>query len=98
MPSRCDARRWRTGREGPIITTREGWGHGSATTTVSGRPSADGQQPGQTRLRLGGRGVVGQLDLDHLVAARRTRHQGDRPTCLLYTSDAADDLLCVDLG
>ena len=23
---------------------------------------------------------------------------GDRTTCLLYTSDAADDLLCVDLG
>src|SRR5450756_415848 len=22
----------------------------------------------------------------------------DPPTCLLYTSDAADDLLCVDLG
>ena len=23
---------------------------------------------------------------------------GSRKTCLLYTSDAADDLLCVDLG
>src|SRR5680860_765795 len=23
---------------------------------------------------------------------------GERATCLLYTSDAADDLLCVDLG
>ena len=27
----------------------------------------------------------------------RTR-KGKRKTCLLYTSDAADDLLCVDLG
>ena len=25
-------------------------------------------------------------------------HWGDSPNCLLYTSDAADDLLCVDLG
>ena len=25
-------------------------------------------------------------------------HSGWRGTCLLYTSDAADDLLCVDLG
>ena len=24
--------------------------------------------------------------------------EGARLTCLLYTSDAADDLLCVDLG
>src|SRR5450756_3187214 len=32
----------------------------------------------------------------------RARRHGDRPEactpCLLYTSDAADDLLCVDLG
>src|SRR5659263_206980 len=33
----------------------------------------------------------------HLVA--RTRETGaNYSTCLLYTSDAADDLLCVDLG
>ena len=25
-------------------------------------------------------------------------HQDDMASCLLYTSDAADDLLCVDLG
>ena len=32
--------------------------------------------------------VSGKLDLFY----------GDPPDCLLYTSDAADDLLCVDLG
>src|SRR5659263_435853 len=32
-----------------------------------------------------------ELEVDEQVAAGRA-------TCLLYTSDAADDLLCVDLG
>eukprot|EP00657_Telonema_sp_P-1_P000363 TRINITY_DN10694_c0_g1_i1.p2 TRINITY_DN10694_c0_g1~~TRINITY_DN10694_c0_g1_i1.p2 ORF type:complete len:110 (-),score=32.67 TRINITY_DN10694_c0_g1_i1:128-457(-) len=33
------------------------------------------------------------------VGARRwCRHGGSSYPCLLYTSDAADDLLCVDLG
>ena len=29
---------------------------------------------------------------------RREQHLDRSWTCLLYTSDAADDLLCVDLG
>src|SRR5450756_1555500 len=32
----------------------------------------------------------------HLPSASSERRTA--PTCLLYTSDAADDLLCVDLG
>ena len=28
----------------------------------------------------------------------RRQDRGSAPTCLLYTSDAADDLPCVDLG
>ena len=43
-------------------------------------------------------------DLDHLSGdadgdlLRRYRQDGGADGCLLYTSDAADDLLCVDLG
>ena len=35
---------------------------------------------------------------DARTAAADTRGVGQRDVCLLYTSDAADDLLCVDLG
>ena len=33
-----------------------------------------------------------------LGAAQEQEERGQRQRCLLYTSDAADDLLCVDLG
>src|SRR5665213_2401943 len=33
-----------------------------------------------------------------LASEQRLSHMGIRYHCLLYTSDAADDLLCVDLG
>ena len=36
----------------------------------------------------------GELGLYRLLATM----QGQAEVCLLYTSDAADDLLCVDLG
>src|SRR5680860_40147 len=48
-----------------------------------------------------GEGLVG---LGHLVGVLATLHSSAEPVggvedlCLLYTSDAADDLLCVDLG
>src|SRR5450756_312339 len=32
------------------------------------------------------------------VTRGKAATSASRPTCLLYTSDAADDLLCVDLG
>ena len=63
---------------------------------------------GHSRLilsRLGSQGRLIAFDKDpEAVAEADTiadprfsiRHQGFR--CLLYTSDAADDLLCVDLG
>src|SRR5680860_509816 len=35
---------------------------------------------------------------NHAYGFSRTRHYDIDRTCLLYTSDAADDLLCVDLG
>src|SRR5450756_1808906 len=44
--------------------------------------------------------VADSLNPDHFAGVHRTR-RGDslvRVHCLLYTSDAADDLLCVDLG
>src|SRR5450756_470820 len=38
------------------------------------------------------------LKLGIVVSNRSIRRYRWRGTCLLYTSDAADDLLCVDLG
>ena len=53
------------------------------------------------RGRAGRRGHRGDEDggLDHQPGRRHGRQGRGRPgPCLLYTSDAADDLLCVDLG
>src|SRR5450756_3168713 len=38
--------------------------------------------------------IIGYVDIEHLNDCKT----GDPIGCLLYTSDAADDLLCVDLG
>src|SRR5659263_273206 len=48
---------------------------------------------------LEGRGV-GFLDYDtpEIKTIDHVCVMGDEKACLLYTSDAADDLLCVDLG
>ena len=47
--------------------------------------------------RVGEREILGGLLLDHPRELRSGTADRVRP-CLLYTSDAADDLLCVDLG
>src|SRR5450756_3241570 len=39
-----------------------------------------------------------QTSSPHLSPPRAIPETGCNRTCLLYTSDAADDLLCVDLG
>ena len=41
-----------------------------------------------------------QIIEDHIISGKGVfQETGVNPeTCLLYTSDAADDLLCVDLG
>ena len=33
-----------------------------------------------------------------IIGAKGAKLEGQTTACLLYTSDAADDLLCVDLG
>jgi len=38
------------------------------------------------------------LCTNKLPRSRAAGYQKSQRTCLLYTSDAADDLLCVDLG
>src|SRR5450756_3052871 len=45
-------------------------------------------------------GVDGRALVEEIVqlGLRRQAARGPVRTCLLYTSDAADDLLCVDLG
>src|SRR5450756_1316226 len=46
------------------------------------------------------RAVIGKRALERTAASSGTvsRFETDILACLLYTSDAADDLLCVDLG
>ena len=46
-------------------------------------------------MRLPWRARLRREDLVHLVTKARRQLTN---ICLLYTSDAADDLLCVDLG
>src|SRR5665213_2107467 len=41
---------------------------------------------------------VGGRTIYTIHAAKAVEHRDGKYTCLLYTSDAADDLLCVDLG
>ena len=43
-------------------------------------------------------GVAPVALLDLAVVAAHVEIDGEVQLCLLYTSDAADDLLCVDLG
>mgnify|MGYP007112156228 CR=1 FL=1 len=76
-----------------------------------GQPGHDHVEAALTRIRSGARRVC--VDADRHVGAgpvRRRRPLVDAAApsgvivateydaCLLYTSDAADDLLCVDLG
>src|SRR5450756_2715871 len=41
--------------------------------------------------------AIGSLIIALLLSPARFDHAGQDTLCLLYTSDAADDLLCVDL-
>ena len=49
--------------------------------------------------RPGNQLLANQYAIKLSVATKKAAsHAKRRVTCLLYTSDAADDLLCVDLG
>ena len=55
------------------------------------------------RDRVSGRGTVSLIAPNKIITEPTERHVIDGfeivfQLCLLYTSDAADDLLCVDLG
>src|SRR5680860_998589 len=72
-------------------------------TLVSRRVRAPGYDPGalQTQLRSCTNEYIGRRPKPQpggcvRVSGARVEHHPC--TCLLYTSDAADDLLCVDLG
>src|SRR5450756_1660701 len=67
----------------------------------------DAGEPTAEAIRWADQGDDPVLDLDRPAAVGLRLLQQQRlqigpdvlvPTCLLYTSDAADDLLCVDLG
>src|SRR5450756_87472 len=78
----------------------DGWSGGEYRTRTGPRAPHDRGRRGGRRRASGGRLPDGPPprtlehlhDLDGQVLAERRR------ACLLYTSDAADDLLCVDLG
>ena len=46
----------------------------------------------------GGGSYVDIADKKRSEFAQVARHRKKHPNCLLYTSDAADDMQCVDLG
>src|SRR5680860_1144107 len=53
---------------------------------------------GRALVDLSHHGVLGVSGPDRLTWLNSIASQELRSLCLLYTSDAADDLLCVDLG
>src|SRR5450756_3170836 len=57
---------------------------------------APGSQGGGLRKWFGIEGDSDDADVAHVGVGLELA--GQREACLLYTSDAADDLLCVDLG
>src|SRR5659263_647240 len=71
----------------PSRTTQPGVQFTDLLARMGGHVSLDGDV-----LTVTGDGTVHGLDVDLSEAGELA------PTCLLYTSDAADDLLCVDLG
>src|SRR5450756_1369946 len=66
-------------------------GPGLVGPLTVGAAAAKALAVGLSRPLYGVNHVIGHVAVDELV-------HGLFPDCLLYTSDAADDLLCVDLG
>src|SRR5450756_3164415 len=70
------------------------------------RRRSDGHPSSLESCRPDGGTLAYALFVQHLLAGERKPYGRPRPghgagrllPCLLYTSDAADDLLCVDLG
>src|SRR5680860_1883248 len=85
------------GKWGDLRT--EGWGSRTATLRALG---SGGRTATLRALGSGGQRVQGSPasgSTPWWAMASRTTLGSMRPArCLLYTSDAADDLLCVDLG
>src|SRR5450756_3082764 len=62
-------------------------------------PGGTGEHlPGGDACEDEGRGDAGAVTTLDVAVQPISDHQRPSRTCLLYTSDAADDLLCVDLG
>src|SRR5450756_387419 len=65
---------------------------GFGAFSVKHRPARTGRNP-----RTGAHVSVEQKSVPFFKTGKEMRERLNK-TCLLYTSDAADDLLCVDLG
>ena len=50
------------------------------------------------KIRTGIAKEIGNLKNEHGLTVTDESREDELKNCLLYTSDAADDLLCVDLG
>src|SRR5450756_507733 len=82
-----------------IITAR--WAPLAGVITRSGRDTRSIQSAGQARAHTPHPRQISSLTLAFFMAGRWGSWAEIiviASTCLLYTSDAADDLLCVDLG
>src|SRR5450756_2705060 len=62
------------------------------------RPQTFAELVGQDHVARTLRNAVETDAVAHAYVFAGPRGTGKTSTCLLYTSDAADDLLCVDLG
>src|SRR5450756_2775108 len=69
-----------------------------AATSARGVPMPLASSESLTSSMLSGGAVYGRAWRNSVSALRRRSRHMLMWNCLLYTSDAADDLLCVDLG
>src|SRR5680860_733519 len=102
---RTAAARWPTGTPLPIPSTRLPYADGptrcEGRVTVALNQSLSGDDRCGGRLGYGGRRSHKDNPRSGGGEVQGEGGRGRVPgslTCLLYTSDAADDLLCVDLG
>src|SRR5659263_186377 len=94
---RAQVRLWlgRVGRRAPATTLVEK--HDAVRVRVEEAPHALGAAATRTSVQHDDRFAVGTSALLPVQTLAVTDVEHAR-VCLLYTSDAADDLLCVDLG
>src|SRR5680860_1708580 len=81
---------WEDAFDGPVDVTINGEGRVASVVPAGMEPAV-----GARVIDLDGRWLMPGLVDHHVHFTMWAKHRGRVSVCLLYTSDAADDLLCV---